>query len=56
MLETKVQYVVGAKAVTVYLDTDDSGYVAAFERACEWDSPLLKLKREKPDDREKRTR
>ncbi len=56
MLETKVQYVVGAKGVTVHLDTDDPDYVAAFERACEWDSPLLKLKKEKPDGQEKRTR
>lgn len=56
MLETKAQYVVGAKGVTVHLETDDPAYVAAFERDCKWDSPLLKLKKEKPNGNEKRTR
>ena len=52
MLETGVEY----RGVTVHLDTDDPGYVAAFERECKWDSPLLKLKKEKPNGKQDRNR
>lgn len=45
MLKTNVEY----RRVTVWLETDDPDYVAAFERDCKWDSPLLKLKKDKHD-------
>lgn len=45
MLRTKIQY----RGVQVYLETDDESYVAAFERDCKWDSPLLKFEKPKKD-------
>jgi hypothetical protein len=43
MLMTKALY----EGVHVLLDTDDPELVTRFERECRWDSPLLKLEKEK---------
>jgi acylphosphatase len=47
MKPTKVLY---KGKVRVVLDTDDEAWVEAFERDCKWDSPLLKVEKEKKPD------